>query len=421
MSRLSLVLTVLTLIVVPCGLSAGDIRLREDRKLAPADMAFREALPKTAAEAPMTMDLKRDIEIVVRHTVYPMADPDKKVQNIPRLMSQVVEVSELRIRNVFTGMDPKNTAVQDEFLTRLMTELELLAAEPDQFPITRTNAARVAARLALLSQREEVADLLVKIVVDPKQVEGAKYWALMGLKDLQSKLALKQTPPIKDAKRRGEVIAALVGFVERQPPYKPNTEDEIDGLRYIRREAIRALAEVREARVAGAANGHVALALCRVVGKDKLLTPEPRLDEQVEAAVGLCRLPADPQKEYQAGSAAYQIARFIPELVRKHKDARFVKEPWKAFAARLRDGLKAMDAAHPGDVVVKSVQGFGENILAEIEKGSRLVNAETLIDWLESNKKKLSQQTVYKSEENSTVTPRGAEKEEKEKEKEKEK
>jgi hypothetical protein len=413
MSR-PLFLAVLTLSLAPSLVSAEDKFLREDRKLTDADTKFKEALPKPTAEAPLTDDLKTAIEIVVRHAVYPMADPDKKVQNNPMLMSRQVDLCEGRIRNVFKAAEVQNTAMQDEFLKRMMTELErLLLPEPDQYPITRVNAARVASKLAALSGREEAADLLVKIIAepkkgekDPKQVEGAKYYALQGLKELQRNLAQKQTPPIKDAKRRGEVIEVLVAFVERKPPYAVNTEDEAEGLRMIRREAIRALAEVREARLAGSPNGHVALALARVVGKDKLLVIEPRLDEQVEAAVGLCRLPLDPQKEYQPGYAAYLIARFVKDFERQYQASRMLREPWKAHAARMRDGLKGMEAASGGDVLVKTVQNLTEKILEDVEKGSRLANPKTLSDWLDSNLP--TQKTIYKSEESSVVTPRGA-------------
>ncbi len=409
MSR-SLYLAVFALVIAPSLMRAEDKFFREDRKLADADVKFREALPKPPAEAPLTDDLKTAIEIVVRHVVYPMADPDKKVQNNPTWMARQVDFCEGRIRNVFPIREKleevKNTAMQEEFVKRMLIELARLLPEPDQFPITRVNAARVAARLASLSGREETADLLVKIIVDPKQVEGAKYYALQGLKELQKNLSVTQTPPIKDPKRRGEVIEALVAFVERKPPYTVNTEDETEGLRMIRREAVRALAEVREARLAGSPNGHVALALARVVAKDKLLTPEPRLDEQLEAAVGLSRLPMDPQKEYQPGYAAYLIASFIKEFARKYQDARTLREPWKVHAARLRDGLKAMEASSGGDAVVKTVLGFSETILADIEKAGRAINPKALSEWLDSNQP--TQKTIYKSDAASSVTLRGA-------------
>ena len=93
MSRL-LFLAVFTLSIAPSLLPAEDKFFREDRKLADADPKFREALTKPPAEAPLTDDLKTAIEIVVRHVVYPMADPDKKVQNNPTMMSRQVDFCE---------------------------------------------------------------------------------------------------------------------------------------------------------------------------------------------------------------------------------------------------------------------------------------------------------------------------------------
>src|SRR5438067_822621 len=75
--------------------------LREDRLKAPADQNFREALPRTSAEAPLNANLMRDVEIIVRHAVYPMADSDKKIRDTPQMMSRIVDQAEGLIRLVF--------------------------------------------------------------------------------------------------------------------------------------------------------------------------------------------------------------------------------------------------------------------------------------------------------------------------------
>jgi hypothetical protein len=347
--------------------------------------------------------VKDDIAILVNHVVYPMTTRD--VRDNPVRMSKQVEYCEGRIKNFFLNPEVKHTAMQDEFLAAMNAALKRILVEAQQSPITRVNAARVASRLAALTGREEIADLLVTIVTDPKQVEGAKFYGLQGLKELMSRLGQKQTPPIKDAKRRGDVLTALVAFVERQPPYTPNTEDEVEGLRVIRREAIRALAEVREAKLANTPNGHAALALARVLGKDKTIAPEPRLDEQLEAAIGLTRIPPDAAKEYQPGYAAFLIARYVSDFVRKYQDVK-IREPWKFYAARLKDGLTAMEAAFQGDAAVKAVFGFCNGPLNDVEKSKTpsLVDSKPIIGWLESNP--AVPPTIYKSDANSAVTPR---------------
>src|SRR5262245_30954394 len=71
------------------------VYLKEERPLPPADKNFKEALAKPKEEAPMNDNLKRDIEIVVRHAVYALApaDAEKKVQNTPQQMSRMVDAA----------------------------------------------------------------------------------------------------------------------------------------------------------------------------------------------------------------------------------------------------------------------------------------------------------------------------------------
>src|SRR5207302_1447903 len=131
-----------------------------------------------------------------------------------------------------------------------------------QHNITRVNASRVLARLASVSGHEETADLLVKVIEDRGEVDGARYWALRGLKDLLARAHQKPPVVIKDAQRRAKIAETLVQFIERKPVLDKGTpEEELDGLRVMRREAVRALSELREPLVAGNAKANAALTL----------------------------------------------------------------------------------------------------------------------------------------------------------------
>ena len=77
------------------------------------------------------------------------------------------------------------------------------------------------------------------------------------------------------------------------PPGAP--QEEIDGFRYVRREAIMALAQCRYPTLAD--KTHPTWLLLKSAVRDDI-HPEPRLDERVEAAIGvrLRSAPFTPQK-----------------------------------------------------------------------------------------------------------------------------
>jgi hypothetical protein len=160
-------------------------------------------------------------------------------------------------------------------------------------------------------------------------------------------------------------------------------------------------------RIAGNPNGHSALALARDVGKDKALNPEPRLDEQLEAAVGLCRLPADPAKELQVGYVSYLVGQFTYDFAKAFQDSRAqaaVREPWKVHASRLLEAMTEMEAAHERDPSVMTMTGIARGVLKDVEHPAAALNPATIGKWAEKNQ--TGQDAVYKSDPKSSVVPR---------------
>jgi hypothetical protein len=396
MSRCAVALGLLSALAVVPQACGQDVFLRPEGELAPAESAVRAALAQPPAQAPLNDELKGQIRILAQNLAYPLTQ--RKMQDTPKAISQFVGETDGRV-GFYYGKDAKNPPVQDEFASRYAAELERVTSPPDQANIARVNAARLLARLAYHSKREQVADLAVKIINDPKQVDGARYYALQAIKELLAEI--KESPAIKDEKRRAEVVAALVGFIERKPPYTPATPEEADGLRVVRREAIRALAEVRVAQVAGKPKGHAALALCRVVGSDESLDPEPRLDERMEAAIGLCRMAATKDGPVDPEYAAHFIGRFLYDFLKADRGNR--GEPRKVYAARVREDLKAFAGAHADNVVVKSVFNQTQDVLQAMERDGTGRDVVELSEWLEKNPPKAS---LYKGDPQSVVTPR---------------
>jgi hypothetical protein len=311
----------------------------------------------------------------------------------------------------------RNPQMQVVFRTKMLEALGQALAPDDQSALAQVNLARVLARLAKDSGHVETADLLLKVLTatkqglpNPKYVDGARYWALKGLKELL--LRESQKPPMAakmSAKLHEQIAEALVQFIERKPVLEKNApEEELDGLRMVRREAVRALALLPEPLFAGNPKAHTALALLRVLRKDKELVPEPRLDEQLEAAVGLARLRADAKNDYQPGYAAYHLAYFLKEVAERYALGKDKGEPWKVHGARLFDAFRAMQAAFPNDAAVKAVAPLGLGVGKAIEELKAVDTARgAVITWLNANPQP-AVPSVYKSDDKAVVTPQAA-------------
>lgn len=417
MSRWLLATMTLTLLGGAAGAQDKPIffDVPDSTKRSGHDSLLREALPKEPADAPLTDALRESINFLARFHVFKLAPSNtnlaKSLRDDPKNMSTLVADTEAFLNAVFPPPDRKdfvkNVKVQEAFLEQMLKNLEPVIQNAQQYPIVRVNAARILARVAQSSGAEVCADLLVKCLADTQQIDGVRYYACQGLKELMRRTA-REGPPIKDANRRAAVVTALVAFVERKPPFTTSTVYEVEGLRMVRREGIRALAETREPRIAGSPQGHAALCLARVVARDVLLVPEPRLDEQIEAAIGLARMKnPEGQDDFQYGYAAHLLGTFVVRFGVAHKDRATVensgREPWKIHGARLEEALKDMVATSREDATTKSIQIYYPPIFAAV-LGNKDTATDELRRWLESNRP--AQTSIYKSDPKSAVNPR---------------
>jgi hypothetical protein len=258
----------------------------------------------------------------------------------------------------------------------------------DGLPIAKVNAARVLARLADLGQGE-LADALADLAKGPNQPDAVKYWAFRGLRNLLAiPVPTPPDPPVVNAAQEARAVAALVEFIQRKSVFTPGTPvAEVDGFRVVRREAIRALAQARNLT---AGNPRPALVLLRVVGKDAAVVPEPRLDERLEAAVGVARVRSEGGKVYNPDYAAWVVGRFVVDFVNAangNSSATKTGErarPWKIDAARLGEALDVMKENAKGNKYVQEFLGRALPLLGSVEAG-RQADATALNTWLAGN------------------------------------
>jgi hypothetical protein len=161
--------------------------------------------------------------------------------------------------------------------------LEVYAHNPNNVkPVIRINVARMLSQLAQFG-RPELADALLMLLEDPppRGNDAVRYWALHGLRDLLGQ-ADQIGAPVVNPERIEKVATALVGFLEKVPSFAQTAPaDEIEGYKLLRREAVRALAQVRQPQVNPKARP--AAMLTRFVGDDVRLQARARAEEAPDA------------------------------------------------------------------------------------------------------------------------------------------
>jgi hypothetical protein len=246
------------------------------------------------------------------------------------------------------SLAPDQIRFMEEFSRPLVVHIKKVLQNPRW--IARVNAAMILARIGECSV-EEVADAYREILEDKKQIDAVKYYALIGLKN-QFKASAFQDQGFKNKEREARCALALIDYLKHKPSFSPDSgRDEVEGFRYVRREAVRALGlsrlpgVLKDKEIAG----RPALELLRVVRKDGL-TPEPSLSEQVEAVIALSELQTKlfPDSKfyaaYEADYAVYHVAQFVVEFAGHYAERNRpgqVTTPWKLQSARLAQALRS--------------------------------------------------------------------------------
>jgi hypothetical protein len=294
--------------------------------------------------------------------------------------------------DIFLGEAAKNkpaTAPLLEMFSARVAEHMKTVLQNDR-AIARVNGARILARIAEAGQ-EEVADLLAETVKDPRQLDGVKYYAFMGLRELFAHAGRQNATVFqsKTGKEREVRCLAVVGERINRKLTIPDDlpHDEKEGLRMVQGEAVRALALNRRPAITddkGVIVDSPALTLLRVARADGL-TPEPRFDARVDAAAGVARMSPKAFEGYQPDYAAYQLAWFVADFAQATNTDK--KVPWKVEAAKLADAVNVMktetaklkEGKFVGEVADRCLQLLGKIELS----GSG--NAAELAAWLNNN------------------------------------
>jgi hypothetical protein len=304
---------------------------------------------------------------------------------------------------------PGNQAFMAEFDKKFAERIKEVL-QNDRW-IARTNAARMVGRLAGVGY-EDLVPVLLEILEDEKQGNETKLWAIKGLHDFFS--LSQQTPPVlfKDKALESRAIVDLNKFVQAKGKFlsaNPSIE-EVNGFRFVRRDAVRALALSRYpgAEVNGKLEGRTAQTLLRVMVNDNM-NPPAALDEQVEAAIGVARLKSELTKSYQPDYAAYWLAVFLADFSLRcsnQDNAKDANSPWKVYGSRIGEALDMMradakeskSAAYVAELVAKSTP-----YLKSVEAGNKIRAPEDISKW--GRDKIPASKSIYAGVADSVVNP----------------
>lgn len=222
-------------------------------------------------------------------------------------------------------------------------------------------------------------ELSAKAFAGTPRDDGAALYALRGVKEMYRSLATtlplrtdreRKTGPLSiplDVEERN--IEQLSSFVLKAPAFLSGAAtDEIQGYKLLRREAIRALAANGKTKLGKTSP---ALALARVLTRPRnQANPADafRLDEQVDAAIGLAQ--TRPDKDFNAELAASLFGQFLTEYLAQYGDRANGGEmkafPFAYHAARLNTALSDWTSAPvPG---VKLMAQKARTCLSAMEK-----------------------------------------------------
>jgi hypothetical protein len=160
--------------------------------------------------------------------------------------------------------------------------------------------------------------------------DAVRLYALKALKESlpitmqQGEFVLDLIDKGQNDKRLGDarMVDALSAFIEQPVKVAGLTAEEFAAVRYLRREAIIALANAGSPAVLAvpkklgkkdAPDGAVAPTLLKVLAGD--VQPPPSLQEKIEAAIGLCLMKHPNMPEYDPSVAAYLIGKTVVDFM----------------------------------------------------------------------------------------------------------
>jgi hypothetical protein len=316
--------------------------------------------PKKAKEA-FAIFAKYNAEYIAHPKVY--SNPQEFVP--PTRFGQLVLttdqlISELN-RHVFAPLPgskigPDQADYIRELGLALDTELKaVIERNPSQ--IVKINAARMLAA-ACRSGATAHYPTVTGLITNPNVPPEVKYHAFHAAANLLSAYDLNDYPIRAKHSNKPKAVTELVSAIQNAilkpgnivPAPAAGAElppDQVEVLRFIRRQAIRALAQVRFSErapgVPPSPDLYPAFTLAQIAVSDPAIQPPPTETEVAEAVIGLCNispLGRDADKAVYASAMADAAATGIITFATRRAANPLDKTiPWRYYGARLSEAL----------------------------------------------------------------------------------
>jgi hypothetical protein len=272
-------------------------------------------------------------------------------------------------------------------------ELKKLVENNAAERIVRVNAMRVLAECCRSGAKAHWPTI-TGLLKDPKTPAEIKYYALKGAENLLAAYdprEYKTRLHCNDLKPVGELVQAVTDCVLNPSTYMPEvakpaeaTPDQLGVINYIRREAIRALGQVRFVTVPGPDGRQPifpAYTLARVCVSDPALVPSPSPSECAEAAMGLMNMaPAVngfPVKGFNSDALVEAVTAGVKTFSAPRADPNDRSLPWRQYAIRMGDALRkwpplfdpTFEATQPNLFAANAVPSAVNDLISRIRSG----------------------------------------------------
>ncbi|MFO0880157.1 MAG: hypothetical protein U0840_22645 [Gemmataceae bacterium] len=434
--RTSLRVAILSFLLVVALQSPLSAQRLDDGQVAFEDKArptriLRQQLFKGDFQAdPRDKNHLEAIEIAAKEVTYPLHWKTMAGRPKSGEVNQIVEELDSRLMQM-SRFRATTMAMQQLFTRQVIDRIQEVIQNDKVKPIASINAARMLMRIVeRRSQRdlpqtekewtedvlprlaegnaEQLAVTTATLLEDPRSNDGVRYYLYRAANQLLS--LPKQSPPLVKSETEARLFAAAVKQIEKKVPFpKATPRQDVDGYRILRREAIRLLAQ---ARLPVVGKDRVGLVLARVAGQDASIIPPPRLDERIEASIGLAHMGAALAKfpDFHMDYAAAQIARTVVEFgaaaspnLEAKPNVRLA--PWKVDAARLGEAIETLRGEVKLPYVQQATDQCLKQVTSAIERGTAS-NHNNLRDWLSENPPMAT--SLFKGDETTVIKP-GAE------------
>ncbi|HLW67225.1 MAG TPA: hypothetical protein VKS79_18065 [Gemmataceae bacterium] len=395
----------------------------------------------------LTDEINRDLKSGAGRKPTPMSQIVQEANSLIPAMPILEKQSNDVQRQVYERKKDYIQAYGQYVANVLHDEILLPKDKPIKYELlVRVNAARILARLGESGfvktddKLVDTVDIALDVIQNPKEFDAVRLYALQALKNLlalpnpagMDKSLLAKTP-----EREKQIILALIQFVSRPVTISADaSQEEIDGWRYIRREAIRALGYVRYPVIRDEKEKKVivnpAFWLLRFAAADPMINPTPSLYERAEALIGFLQLNPDPQMEmdYASWYAALAFRDLASEFSgREVKLPGAAPAPGAGGAAQLRDympwkliwnkleilfkpwvvgweGTHANAPRVPDQMVTELLQLCQAQIFQPCVGVSQLpqnVEYETISSWLQNQQANVTAKTLFKDDPDSEI------------------